>query len=625
MSEGFTESVTFKAEGLDAVVQAQNTAAKSAAELAREWAAGQAVLSRKTSGGFVADLLKHAKAADEFRKASRRPSPVASMQYTPDVRRQERAGFGGGAGAAASRMRDETASAMKAAAMSIKKSFAEGRKAWNAPPPEHLQKVQTRGQIAMSRAGNAAATVGAGITAFGMSGFGGTVQGNRAQAEWELVQRELAAAFLPALEYSTKGLQKFRHFLEGLNSTGQNIVAGVGMTALAHVAARQVVTGGLVGVAGGAASAAGWAGRRVGIGGAAVGAAGAAGIAGVAAAGLPTAAAMAGVGTPGATKKAMDMGALAKVSARGGSMNMAALSAMSAFPSGFPAQARGANANYSASRMNMAALSAVAQPVAPPVASRYAQLRSGIGGMAGTAGAGIRAVGGAVGPVAALTAGVAIVGGFAGEASTRAAAKASEERRRRIQEGRLDESEVGGLEESAKLAIQRNGGTEEDFRAKVEKDRVEFMRRQYGDDAEGNSIGTWSKLKAVGNRFSRNLGLGGDLDAEDAKVRGQLEQADFLNKKKTGDPMIGGVGGGKDRRRLEIAGGGFESFTDTYQRTESAFGAIMGANAGGPQAGADKDGAIAKALADVAIAVKALADEQAKQKANEPGQIMRNA
>lgn len=621
MSEGFTESVTFKAEGLDAVVQAQSAATKSAAELLKQWAAGQAVLSRKTSGGFVADMLKHAKAADELRKATRaRPttaSPYAANAGAGARVQQERPGYGGMA--AASRVRDEAANAMKAAALSIRKSFQEGRKAWNSPPPEYgASKPLTRGQIAMSRVGNTAATVGAGVAAFGMSGFGGTVQGNRAQAEWDLVQRELAAAFLPALELGTKGLQRFRHFLEGLNSTGQNVVMGAGLAGAAHLALRGVGAGGIPGVVGGAASAAGWAGRRMGIGGAA---AGAAGIAGVAAGGLPTAAAMAGVGTPGAAKKAMDMAALSRTSARGGSMNMPALSTMSGFPAGFPAQARGANVHYSASKMNMAALSAVAQPVAPPVPSRYAQLRSGIGSMASSAGSGLRGMGGAMMSTGGLIAGAVVVGGVATAVSNNEASRATGDRIRRTKEGRLDESEAGGLEESTRLAIQRNGGTEEEFRAKAEKDRVEMARRQHGVDAKGESIGSWSKFKAGARDLRRNLWMGGDLDAEDAKVRSQLEQVAFLDKKKTGENMIGG----KDKRRLEIAGGGFESFMDTYQRSESAFGGIMGANAGGPQAKLSKEDAMAKALSDVAVAVKALADEQAKQKANEPGMIQRNA
>lgn len=66
----------------------------------------------------------------------------------------------------------------------------------------------------------------AGVMAGGMakSGMSGTMEQNKLDFEMLQLNRELASAFKPLIELFTEGVTKVRKFMQGLDSTGQNIV-----------------------------------------------------------------------------------------------------------------------------------------------------------------------------------------------------------------------------------------------------------------------------------------------------------------------------------------------------------------------------------------------------------------
>lgn len=173
-------------------------------------------------------------------------------------------------------------------------------------------------RLSRSRAGQMIAAGGAalGATVGGMarSGFSGTVEGNRLNLELEMISRELAGAFKPAIEAVTMALGGMRKWLERLGPAGQNAVAlgGLGLGAygtykFAGAGMRMLGLGG----AGGAGAVAGGGGLATGLG-VGLGAAGAArvgGLGGLGGAGTAGAAGVAGAG--GAAAGAAGAGAAA--------------------------------------------------------------------------------------------------------------------------------------------------------------------------------------------------------------------------------------------------------------------------------------------------------------------------
>jgi hypothetical protein len=96
----------------------------------------------------------------------------------------------------------------------------------------------------------AATAIGGAATAGGMKGFQGTVEWNRFNLELELVSRELAGAFRPALQLVTTALQKLRAGMERMSVRQQNLVM-LGGLAFGGLAAAGLARMGLMGLAGG--------------------------------------------------------------------------------------------------------------------------------------------------------------------------------------------------------------------------------------------------------------------------------------------------------------------------------------------------------------------------------------
>lgn len=78
------------------------------------------------------------------------------------------------------------------------------------------------------------------------SGFSGTVEGNRLSAQFTLLNRELAGAFVPAIKMVTSALVRLRHFLEGMGPLGQDLLA-FGTTAILATKGLSALTHGLSG------------------------------------------------------------------------------------------------------------------------------------------------------------------------------------------------------------------------------------------------------------------------------------------------------------------------------------------------------------------------------------------
>ena len=107
---------------------------------------------------------------------------------------------------------------------------------------------------AANRAGNYAATA---TVATGASlvrqGFSGTVESNRLSAEWNMLAREMAGAFKPVIDVTTKAVRGLRQFMETLGPAGQNVVMLGGLALSAGLALKAVTGGGLIGAVGRAA------------------------------------------------------------------------------------------------------------------------------------------------------------------------------------------------------------------------------------------------------------------------------------------------------------------------------------------------------------------------------------
>lgn len=165
--------------------------------------------------------------------------------------------------------------------------------------------------IARSSAGRlavgAAGVVGATTVGMATSGFQGTVEWNRMQLELQMISRELAGAFLPAVKTATQGLGILRKNLESLGPDQQDAImygglalGGLTAAGLARMGLGGVgrvlglVGGGVGGVAAGGAAAGGLGATGTALAGGVGGAAATAGVGGAAAGGLGTAGVAAG-------------------------------------------------------------------------------------------------------------------------------------------------------------------------------------------------------------------------------------------------------------------------------------------------------------------------------------------
>lgn len=98
--------------------------------------------------------------------------------------------------------------------------------------------------------GGAAMAAGAAATGGAAKGFQGTVEWNRLQLELQMVSRELAGAFLPAVQFATRELKEFRGWLEGMTPGQQNAVMAGGLALGGAAAWRMLGLGGLASVIG---------------------------------------------------------------------------------------------------------------------------------------------------------------------------------------------------------------------------------------------------------------------------------------------------------------------------------------------------------------------------------------
>jgi len=243
-------------------------------------------------------------------------------------------------------------------------------------------------------------------------------------------------------------------------------------------------------------------------------------------------------------------------------------------------------------------------------AAGYAGLRAvGLGGAVHSVAGGIANAGfsaaGAYGPGAlraigggSMLAGAGLVGaagyGAYGAISRNMDSRSAADLSTRVLAGKADDREAGELEAELKLAKQRAGGKEEFF-AEFERRNAEFNRRT-GQGRERDNLGTWGRLKAGVNNMGLDLGIAGGLKAEEQWInKNQALVAAQKEIDANGKIRVGG-----QHNREPLAGGGFESFIQTYQRLETAFGKI---DKGKPE---DK---LAKAAEDLQKAVDALAKQ----------------
>ncbi len=84
-------------------------------------------------------------------------------------------------------------------------------------------------------------------------GFSGTVEANRLSAEWNMLAREMAGAFKPVIDVTTRAVRGLRQFMETLGPTGQDVVMLGGTALAAGLALKAVAGGGIVGAVGRAA------------------------------------------------------------------------------------------------------------------------------------------------------------------------------------------------------------------------------------------------------------------------------------------------------------------------------------------------------------------------------------
>lgn len=90
----------------------------------------------------------------------------------------------------------------------------------------------------------AAVATGGGLV---RSGFSNTVESNRMGLETKMLGRELAGAFKPVIDVATRVTRSVRKFMEGLDSTGQNVVMFGGLALSAAATLRLITGGGIMG------------------------------------------------------------------------------------------------------------------------------------------------------------------------------------------------------------------------------------------------------------------------------------------------------------------------------------------------------------------------------------------
>lgn len=101
-------------------------------------------------------------------------------------------------------------------------------------------------------AGAAAVAGAATVTGLARNGFSNTVEMNRFNLEVQLISRELAGAFKPALDFATSALGKFRKFLEKLSPGQQDAIMYGGLAVAGYGAYRggRALLGGVGGMFG---------------------------------------------------------------------------------------------------------------------------------------------------------------------------------------------------------------------------------------------------------------------------------------------------------------------------------------------------------------------------------------
>lgn len=179
----------------------------------------------------------------------------------------------------------------------------------------------------------------------------------------------------------------------------------------------------------------------------------------------------------------------------------------------------------------------------------------------------LRALGGGSMLAGAGVAGVAAYGAY-GAITRNMDSRAAADLSTRVLAGKADSREAEGLELELKLAKERHGGKDK-FLEEFERRNAEFNRRT-GQGRERDNLGTWGKFKAGINNAGLDLGLAGNLKAEQDWIN--KNQALVAAQREIDANGKIRVGGGRNVEPL--AGGGFESLMQTYQRIETAFGKI---------------------------------------------------
>lgn len=109
--------------------------------------------------------------------------------------------------------------------------FVNGMGGWLARNEKVMGAV---GRVGSFAAGATLAS-GAGLV---RQGFSGTVEEARLSRETKMLGRELAGAFIPVIDVTTRLTRSLRQFLEGLGPTGQNAVMAGGLALTGATAAR---------------------------------------------------------------------------------------------------------------------------------------------------------------------------------------------------------------------------------------------------------------------------------------------------------------------------------------------------------------------------------------------------
>ncbi len=203
------------------------------------------------------EYAKTARAAERSQRLAAPASGRAYLDETRAVRQQQQKlerGMSDGSLAVLERRRREYEKTAHLAELIAKHGERTGRFL-----ARHGTTLEAAGKIG-TYAGGAALATGAGLV---RSGFQGTVEGNRLALETKMLGRELAGAFKPVIELTTRVTRGLRRFMETLGPAGQNVVMFGGLALsgamtlrmlggghLLGAAARMMMGGGLLGRAG---------------------------------------------------------------------------------------------------------------------------------------------------------------------------------------------------------------------------------------------------------------------------------------------------------------------------------------------------------------------------------------